>query len=421
MRQELPGGAQRLHRAARRRAPGRICAAAGRAAGLADRLHRLGRRGHRAGRAGRALRRRPLYPAGAGADRRRLLRDPPPGRAAAGELAGRRAFRRRRLGFDPWLHTVDGVARLEAALQPIGAKAVACADNPLDAVWKAQPPAPLSPICPQEKHFTGRDSPTSGRRSGPPWPPRCLGAAVLTQPDSLAWLLNIRGGDVPHTPLPLGFAIDRPRRQGRAVRRPPQARRRGSSAISATASPRPRPSGFGAGARPRCGKDGRRAARSGDQRRPVDRRPAGCGRRASSAADDPCAPAQGPQERGRDRRHHAQRIGATAPREPLPRLARPRPRPGRLDELERSTGWRACRRDGALFRDLSFDTISGAGPNGAIVHYRVDAGDQPAARARASSISSIPAPNTSTAPPTSPAPWRSARRPPRCATASPGC
>ena len=70
-------------------------------------------------------------------------------------------------------------------------------------------------------------------------------------------------------------------------------------------------------------------------------------------------------------------------------------------------------RDRGDLRDLSFDTISGAGPNGAIVHYRVDRGDQPADRDGHASTWSIPAANIRTAPPTSPAPCRSARRPRR--------
>ena len=135
---------------------------------------------------------------------RHLIEQPPEKWLAA------RLGRGDRLGFDPWLHTVDGVARLKAALEPVGAELAACAENPLDAVWTAQPPPPLAPIRPLELRFTGRESADKRQAIGAAVAAAGAAAAVLTQPDSLAWLLNIRGGDVPHTPLPLGFAtIDR--------------------------------------------------------------------------------------------------------------------------------------------------------------------------------------------------------------------
>jgi len=63
-----------------------------------------------------------------------------------------------RLGIDPWLFTVDSARRFADGAAKAGGELVAVENNPLDAVWKAQPPAPLSPIRPQEEHFTGRDS-----------------------------------------------------------------------------------------------------------------------------------------------------------------------------------------------------------------------------------------------------------------------
>ena len=84
----------------------------------------------------------------------------------------------------------------------------------------------------------------------------------------------------------------------------------------------------------------------------------------------------------------------------------------KLEEMRRVTGEETQ----MPLRDVSFATIAGAGPNGAIMHYRVSRAHQPAAQRAASCSCSIPAPSTRTARPTSPAPCRSARRPRRCAT-----
>lgn len=95
-----------------------------------------------------------------------------------------------------------------------------------------------------------------------------------------------------------------------------------------------------------------------------------------------------------------------------------RSRGGTLREIEVSDRLQALRQETGALRDLSFDTISGAGPNGAIVHYHATPASERRPR-RAASTWSIRAASTATVRPTSRARWRSARRPPRCAIASP--
>src|SRR5215813_2569037 len=112
-----------------------------------------------------------------------------------------------KLGYDPWLHTPDGLESLRRAAARAGGELVACADNPLDAVWPDQPAPPIAPVRPHELRYTGRESVEKRTTLGAKLAGEKIDAAVLTAPDSLAWLLNIRGGDVPRTPLPLGFAV----------------------------------------------------------------------------------------------------------------------------------------------------------------------------------------------------------------------
>ncbi|MGE4221417.1 MAG: aminopeptidase P family N-terminal domain-containing protein, partial [Alphaproteobacteria bacterium] len=112
-----------------------------------------------------------------------------------------------RLGYDPWLQTEAAIARYRRAVRKAGGELVAVADNPIDSVWVGQPAPPISPAVPHDIAFTGETAADKRARVGAALAEDGADAAVLTLPDSIAWLLNIRGADVPHTPLALSFAI----------------------------------------------------------------------------------------------------------------------------------------------------------------------------------------------------------------------
>ncbi len=111
------------------------------------------------------------------------------------------------LGYDPWLHTPNEVERFRAAAEKAGASLRTVEANPLDRVWQDQPAAPLAPVVPHADAFAGESAQSKRERLARSLVEEGVAAAVLTMPESIAWLLNIRGGDVPHTPLPLSFAI----------------------------------------------------------------------------------------------------------------------------------------------------------------------------------------------------------------------
>src|SRR5215467_11069315 len=112
-----------------------------------------------------------------------------------------------KLGFDPWLQTVDGYDRFARAAQRAGGSAVPVESNPVDAVWRDRPAAPLAPVLPHPVEFAGETSEARRKRIGESVAGKGADVALLTQPDSIAWLLNVRGGDVPRTPFALGFAL----------------------------------------------------------------------------------------------------------------------------------------------------------------------------------------------------------------------
>jgi Xaa-Pro aminopeptidase len=129
-------------------------------------------------------------------ERRHLIEQPP-----ADFL--RREATGLRIGYDPWLHPVAALERLAAA----GATLVPLAANPIDAVWADRPAPPDAPAVPHPIGFAGVDS--AAKREAAAAPLRAAGqaAAVLADPHSVAWLLNIRGSDLAHTPLALAVAL----------------------------------------------------------------------------------------------------------------------------------------------------------------------------------------------------------------------
>ena len=112
------------------------------------------------------------------------------------------------LGYDPRLHSPDALDRLKRAAEKAGATLRAVADNPLDQAWgKARPAQPQAPVVPHPLPYSGEDSADKRARIGADLARQGADAAVLTAPASIAWLFNIRGGDVIRSPLPLGQAI----------------------------------------------------------------------------------------------------------------------------------------------------------------------------------------------------------------------
>ncbi len=295
---------------------------------------------------------------------RHLMDEPPEGWIADNLEAGAR------FGYDPWLHTVTGVERLAAACEKAGAELVACADNPLDAAWRQRPPRPLSPIVPHELRYAGEGAAEKRARVAEALAKARVDAAVLTDPASIAWLLNVRGGDVAHTPLPHSFAIlgrdgsvdlfVDPRKAaglghhlGNAVRlAPPEAL---GAALQALA---------GAGKTVQA-DPASAPAWVFDQLAQADGK--------AVRAQDPCAApkaCKNPVELAGARAAHL-RDGVALSRF-LAWLDDNAPS-GAVDELGAAQALADFRAAGELFQGLSFHTISGAGANGAIVHYRVSA------------------------------------------------
>jgi Xaa-Pro aminopeptidase len=112
-----------------------------------------------------------------------------------------------RLGIDPWLHGGAEVRRLEKALAEIGGSLVLLAENPLDAGWTDRPAEPLGAVAVQQEAHAGRLAAEKIAGIAADLKSKKIAAVLIADPSSVAWIFNIRGADVPHTPHPLSRAL----------------------------------------------------------------------------------------------------------------------------------------------------------------------------------------------------------------------
>lgn len=269
------------------------------------------------------------------------------------------------VGFDPWLHTADEIARIEAGLAG-GRVTLRAVANAVDAIWEGQPAPPLGVAFPHPVTLAGESSEAKRARLAEGLRKAGQDAAVITLPDSLCWLLNLRGADVPRNPILHGFAI---LRADGTVDAFIAAAKLGEAARAA----------LDAGVRLHGVEDFEPALKALGGTVRVDRgtAPLAVSRIVEAAGgtvlwgDDPCrlpkAAKNGAEVAGMREAHL--RDGAAVV-EFLCWLDSAAPKGG-LTEIDVVTALEGYRRATNVLHDISFDTICGAGPNGAIMHYRV--------------------------------------------------
>lgn len=111
------------------------------------------------------------------------------------------------LAYDPWLHTSDGLKRLEKAVARAGGKLAPVDINLIDVIWIDRPAPPQAPVRPHPLDYAGETAESKLKRIRKKMAEEKIDAVVISDPHNLAWTFNLRGADVGHTPLPLGYAI----------------------------------------------------------------------------------------------------------------------------------------------------------------------------------------------------------------------
>ena len=272
-----------------------------------------------------------------------------------------------KIAYDPWLHGKGWVAAARKALAENGGELIAVTSNPIDAIWEDRPAPSTAPALVHEDRFAGEAS-EAKRAAVSEWlAGQKLDAAVISALDSIAWLLNLRGTDVERTPVALSYVLAHADGTAdlfiAAEKVTPELRAHLGNAVRIA---------------PRDGFVAALGALAG-QRVAVDPDNAvqaifGALEEAGAEiveARDPCILPKACKNAVEQAGHRAAqaRDGAAETRF-LHWLSVEGPKGG-VDEMAAAERLHQFRRDTGDLRDLSFDTISGAGPNGAIVHYRV--------------------------------------------------
>jgi Xaa-Pro aminopeptidase len=272
-----------------------------------------------------------------------------------------------KIGYDAWLHTRDWVKQTSARLNKRGAALIAISPNPVDAVWHDQPERPVAAMNPHPLKYAGRES-ADKRADIARWlADEGLDAAVITALDSVAWVFNVRGGDITHTPVTLSYGVVRsdgtadlyvaPEKVSDALRahlgnqvalHDYEAFEQGLDALSGKA----------------VAVDPERAVAA------IFSRLEAAGAKIAARRDPSVLPRAMKNATEIAGQRAAQARDGAAVSKFLHWLSNAGPAGGQT-ELTAAARLLAFREQTGLLVDTSFDTISGASSNGAICHYRV--------------------------------------------------
>jgi Xaa-Pro aminopeptidase len=274
------------------------------------------------------------------------------------------------VGFDPRLHTPAQIEDLEKALKSKGIKLRALARNPVDKIWgRERPPRPQGPVIPHPLRFAGTPAEQKIAELQAALRKEGEDATILTLPDSIAWLFNIRGSDVAHNPVALAFAIVPASGKAELFVDPAKIGPEAKAHLAKLARMSP----------PDALEDRLAVLRATPKRIRLDPgsaaawffRKLASGKARVVRGPDPCVLPKARKNATEIKGAHIahKRDGAALARF-LAWLDREAPA-GKLDEIGCSRTLETLRGETQALKEISFDTISGAGPNGAIVHYRV--------------------------------------------------
>ena len=271
-----------------------------------------------------------------------------------------------RIGYDPWLHSRDWVRQASEALAARGAELVAVKRNPIDAVWDDRPEASKAHLIVHPEQYAGKSAAEKRTEIADWLAGKKADAAVLSALDSIAWAFNVRGADVARTPVALAYALVHA--DGTAdlfvagEKIGPEVRQHLGNGVRVHERSEFEPA-LAALKGKTVAVDPERAVaaifealeKAGAKVRPVR---------------DPTVLPKAIKNSAEIAGHRAAQARDGAAISRFLKWVEEEAPNGQIDELIASDRLEALRKEYPELRDLSFDTISGAGPNGAIVHYR---------------------------------------------------
>ena len=272
------------------------------------------------------------------------------------------------IGIDPWLHSSHAFEKFKQACESKKAELKRVSSNPIDAIWSDGPERPKNPIIPHPLELAGISS-TDKIKTIAQSLAGTADAAFITQGDSVAWLFNIRGSDVPRAPLPLAFVLVLANERAILLTDPAKLSTECRAHLPANISIHPIEELSTVFSNKDYGITSCLFDKSLTPQAVVDMMEAAdCD---PISGQDPCLKPKAAKNKaeleGMRQAHLRDGVAMVNFLSWLDTMAPT----GHLDEIEAAKMLENCRRDTGCLKDISFDTISGAGPNGAIVHYRV--------------------------------------------------
>jgi Xaa-Pro aminopeptidase len=272
------------------------------------------------------------------------------------------------VGYDPKLHTIKEIERLTESLGKARITLAPQATNPIDLLWSDRPPPPFAAVVPQDIELAGRSAKEKTAEVQESLRRAKTDAVLLSMLDSIAWLFNIRGADISHSPLALAFAIVPARGKPQLFIDPKKLGGNVRGHLKAAAEILPPEALEG-----RLKALGEKSARV---RLDPETTPVGFAQALEAAGakivkgDDPCILPKAIKTKAEIEGARAANVrdGAAMVRF-LAWLDATAPS-GRVDEVSAVIKLEDFRRDTGELKDISFDSISAAGPHGAVVHYR---------------------------------------------------
>ena len=274
-----------------------------------------------------------------------------------------------RLGFDPWLHTSAAAERLAKACKKANAELVAVGSNPVDSIWTERPAPPLGPVAVHGMQFAGESESDKLGRVRAEIVKLNVDALMLSDSHAVAWTFNIRGADVAHTPLPLSYALipkdgrptifidhrklsnsARDHLEKNATVEEPDAMMRRLAELAK--------SGAAIALDTATAADALTRLVAGEGGKPV---------RGVDPVAQLKAVKNSTEISGTRKAHKRDGTALTRFLAWIDREASN----GTLTEIDAVEALESFRRETGALKDVSFPTIAGTGPNGAIVHYRV--------------------------------------------------
>ncbi|MBX3594760.1 aminopeptidase P family protein [Sphingomonas sp.] len=274
-----------------------------------------------------------------------------------------------RIGYDPWLHTRDWVVEATKALAEKGAELVAVTRNPIDVVWGDRPMPSDAQLTVQDDAAAGRTSAAKRAEIADWLAERKADAVVLSALDSIAWAFNVRGADVSHTPVALAYAIVHADGTADLF----VARDKVGDAVAQHLGNAVRVRDRADFAPALAHFSGKRVAADPERAVAAIFDALDAGGAKVLKLRDPVVLAKAIKNEAEIAGHRAAQARDGAALARFLKWAEAEMPRGGVTELSAADRLQAFREETGVLKDLSFDTISATGPNGAIPHYKVTA------------------------------------------------